>query len=95
MNRCQWGDCSEQFNELKDLVVHISEGHVGRGKVSYCCEWVGCARKGQSLTSRFNLLTHLRAHTGEKPFACSVPGCDQTFPRSDGLSRHMKVFIIF
>jgi general transcription factor IIIA len=32
----------------------------------------------------------MRSHNKERPFACSEPGCDKTFPRKDHLQRHVK-----
>lgn len=32
----------------------------------------------------------MRSHTNERPFACSEPDCDKTFPRKDHLQRHVK-----
>jgi general transcription factor IIIA len=32
----------------------------------------------------------MRSHTKERPFACSAPDCDKTFPRKDHLQRHIK-----
>ena len=47
--------------------------HIGVGKDSYSCEWGECSRKGQRQATRHSLITHCRAHTGERPYTCTIP----------------------
>lgn len=32
----------------------------------------------------------MRSHNKERPFVCTEPGCDKTFPRKDHLQRHLR-----
>lgn len=92
---CGWEGCNIEMHTQDALVSHILQDHVGTGKASYICGWVGCSRMHKPFTKRHKIQNHVRIHTGERPFACPVADCGKKFSRQDGLNTHIKVSHLF
>lgn len=90
MHSCLWVNCTAQAPTLDRLMTHICESHIGSGKATYFCEWQDCARNKKPFMKRHKMHNHMRTHTGERPFVCTVIGCNKTFSRPDSLSTHIK-----
>ncbi|KAF8422029.1 hypothetical protein EV426DRAFT_535926 [Tirmania nivea] len=87
---CRWAGCNADLGNMDALVKHIHDGHIGSRKAKYACEWDDCSRKGMTHASGYALRAHMRSHTREKPFYCTLPECDRSFTRSDALAKHMR-----
>ncbi|CZS90821.1 hypothetical protein WAI453_003946 [Rhynchosporium graminicola] len=93
VTKCIWLGCKRgDMGDMDSLVDHIHNEHIEsgtRGK-GYLCLWGDCARKGLPHASAYALKAHMRSHTREKPFYCTLPECDRAFTRSDALAKHHR-----
>ncbi|KAJ5630827.1 uncharacterized protein N7484_010927 [Penicillium longicatenatum] len=88
---CMWEGCTVgDLGNMDGLVQHLHHEHIGSRQKRYSCEWIDCTRKGQTHASAYALRAHMRSHTREKPFYCTLPECDRNFTRSDALTKHMR-----
>lgn len=91
-NKCHWSSCSDSLPASESLTQHLNTKHIPKTDSIYRCEWDDCSKKGAPQSSRLALISHIRTHTGEKPFFCIIPQCAKHFSKPDGLSQHIKIF---
>ncbi len=84
---CTVQGCSKKFLDNSKLRRHMLVHTVSstQGEKPFKCEF--CAK---FFSLDFNLRTHLRTHTGEKPYQCPFPGCFKRFTQSSNLTAHEK-----
>ena len=86
---CRWDECGQQFSSLSQLVSHLEHHHT-LSLQHYTCHWSGCTRERKPFDARYKLVTHLRCHTGERPYHCTYQSCTRKFSRLENLKLHTR-----
>lgn len=86
---CLWDKCQLEFCSLSSLVTHLDRTHT-LAMTQFICLWENCSRQLKPFDARYKLITHLRCHTGEKPYQCDVVSCKRSFSRLENLKLHMR-----
>lgn len=86
---CLWDSCQQEFPSLLSLVTHLDRAHT-LAMTQFVCLWENCSRKLKPFDARYKLITHLRCHTGEKPYQCDVVSCKRSFSRLENLKLHTR-----
>lgn len=88
---CLWVTCNQPFDCLEELSIHIDENHVSKlsSRKNVSCKWTECKRMDPFADITL-LSQHIRSHTGEKPFKCSLKNCDARFAAKSNLIAHCK-----
>jgi hypothetical protein len=79
---CPMENCSSVFGQAGHLKTHLDTVH-SRARPFVCA----C---GASFGRADTLRNHEILHTGEKPHACDIAGCEKTFAQLAGLNQHMQ-----
>ncbi|KAJ2692625.1 Zinc finger protein ZIC 2 [Coemansia sp. IMI 209128] len=88
---CAWRACTAEFASSHLLAIHLSLAHISPDpQAQHSCQWRSCPQHDVPVPTRYDLILHLKDHTGDRAYLCPYDGCDKIYKRSDFLIRHTR-----
>uniref|UniRef100_A0A1I8ABW0 C2H2-type domain-containing protein n=1 Tax=Steinernema glaseri TaxID=37863 RepID=A0A1I8ABW0_9BILA len=90
--RCAWENCGAILMSAMGLDAHIRTEHMANcvNTLKFVCLWDGCPRGNEPFKQYYQLVQHIRGHSGFKPFLCAFPGCRNSYGRLENLKSHIR-----
>lgn len=89
-NEIELSHCIVQTEEVMEDVMQMT---VNEEILDTSTSGHQCTICGKELLSAYTLANHMRSHTGERPYGCSV--CEKFFKTKSNLNEHYRLVITF
>ena len=88
---CRWLGCSRSSSNGKPTAFAARPKLKRHAQIHTLHKPFTCPTCGTTMKTKDAMEKHVRTHSGERPYRCSVPGCKKLFATSTELKTHMVV----